>query len=71
MVSNYNLCKSGTFSTVNHNWGGGDFEGCGGDYILIHYTGYLYSPSAQTLYFRGYSDDGCYGKVGGTVVVNT
>lgn len=36
VVSNYNLCKSGTFRTVNHNWGGGDIEGCGGDYTLIH-----------------------------------
>ena len=70
VVSNYNLCKTGTFTVVNQNWGGGDIEGCGGDYILIHYEGYIYSPTAQTLYFRGYSDDGFYGKVGSTVVVN-
>ena len=70
VVSNYNFCKSGTFSTVNTNWGGGNIEGCGGDYILIHYKGYLYSETAQTLYFRGYSDDGFHAKVGDTVVVN-
>lgn len=70
VVSNYNLCKTGTFTVVNQNWGGGDIEGCGGEYILIHYEGYIYSPTAQTLYFRGYSDDGFYGKVGSTVVVN-
>jgi hypothetical protein len=70
VVSNYTFCKSGTFSTVDTNWGGGNIEGCGGDYILIHYKGYLYSETAQTLYFRGYSDDGFHAKVGDTVVVN-
>jgi hypothetical protein len=70
VLSNYNLCKTGTFTVVNQNWGGGNIEGCGGDYILIHYEGYIYSPTAQTLYFRGYSDDGFYGTVGGAVVVN-
>ena len=70
VVANYTFCESGTFSSVNTNWGGGNVEGCGADNILIHYTGYLYSATSQTLYFRGYSDDGFYGKVGNTVVVN-
>jgi hypothetical protein len=70
VLSNYTFCKTGTFSVVNQNWGGGDIEGCGSEYILIHYEGYIYSPTAQTLYFQGYSDDGFYGSIGGTVVVN-
>lgn len=70
VVNNYTLCKTGTFSTVNGNYGGGDIEGCGSDYVLIHYYGYVYSSTAQTLYFRGASDDGFWGKVGSTVVVN-
>lgn len=70
LVSNYTYCKTETLTSINHNWGGGDIEGCGSDNILIHYTGYLYSATAQTLYFRGYSDDGFWAKVGSTVVVN-
>ena len=70
VVSNYTYCKTQTMTAINNNWGSGDIEGCGGDYMLIHYTGYIYSSIAQTLYFRGYSDDGFWAKVGGTVVVN-
>lgn len=70
VVSNYTYCKTETITSINHNWGGGTIEGCAADYVLIHYTGYLYSATAQTLYFRGYSDDGFWASIGGTVVVD-
>ena len=69
-VTSYaNLCTTTTLSDVHFT--GGSFSGCGADYILVHYHGYLYSSTAQTLWFRGYSDDGIWFKVGETVVVNS
>ncbi|MFM5952386.1 MAG: putative Ig domain-containing protein [Micrococcales bacterium] len=69
-VASYaNYCTTTTLSEVRFT--GGSFAGCGSDYILVHYHGYLYSATAQTLWFRGYSDDGIWFKVGNTVVVDS
>jgi hypothetical protein len=70
VVNNYTLCKTTTLANIDTNWGSGSVEGCASDYVLIHYTGYFYSPNGGTYTFQGYSDDGFYAKVGSTVVVN-
>lgn len=66
----YNLCKTVTFTHINHQWGGGDIEGCGHDYVMIHYTGYLTVPET-TPYgydFLNNADDGWYMTLDGMVV---
>lgn len=68
VVSNYTLCKTGTIANIYDL--NPIMSGCGSDYFLVRYQGYIYSPVAQTLYFRGYSDDGFWARVGGNVVVN-
>jgi hypothetical protein len=66
----YNFCKTITVTQINNNWGRGDIEGCGNDYVMIHYTGYLTIPEA-TPYgydFLSISDDGWYFELDGQVI---
>jgi hypothetical protein len=66
----YRLCKTTTFTHINHQWGGGDIEGCGSEYVMIHYTGYLTIPES-TPYgydFLNNADDGWYMTLDGMVV---
>jgi hypothetical protein len=66
----YNLCKTVTFTHINHQWGGGNIEGCGSEYVMIHYTGYLTVPEA-TPYgydFLNNADDGWYMTLDGMVI---
>lgn len=66
----YNFCKTVTVAQIDNNWGGGDIEGCGNDYVMIHYTGYLTVPE-ETPYgydFLSISDDGWYFELDGQVV---
>ncbi|MFM2384376.1 MAG: hypothetical protein RL166_250 [Actinomycetota bacterium] len=67
-LNNYSLCKTSTVQTIYDL--SPIMSGCASDFIIVHYYGYVYSPIAQTLYFRGYSDDGFWAKVGSTVVVD-
>ena len=64
----YTYCKTITVTQINKDWGGGDIEGCGGDNILIHYTGYLTVPETKSYQFLANVDDGWYMTLGGTVV---
>jgi outer membrane biosynthesis protein TonB len=66
----YNFCKTVTFTHINHQWGGGDIEGCGAEHVMIHYTGYLTIPES-TPYgydFLNMADDGWYMTLDGVVV---
>ena len=66
----YNFCKTVTVTQINNNWGSGNIEGCGSDYVMIHYTGYLTVPEA-TPYgydFLSISDDGWYFELDGQVI---
>lgn len=66
----YNFCKTVTVTQINNNWGRGDIEGCGNDYVMIHYTGYLTIPE-ETPYgydFLSISDDGWYFELDGQVI---
>ena len=68
--TNYNLCKTVTFTHINHNWDEGNIEGCGSEYVMLHYTGYLTVPES-TPYgydFLNMADDGWYMELDGVVV---
>jgi flagellar biosynthesis chaperone FliJ len=65
----YNLCKTTTLTSINHNWGGGDILGCGGDRVMIHYTGYL-TPTENITSLLGQADDGFFMSLNGTTVIN-
>ena len=65
----YNLCKTTTLTSINHNWGGGDILGCGSDRVMLHYTGYL-TPTENITSLRGLADDGFYLDVNGVNAIN-
>jgi hypothetical protein len=65
----YNLCKTTTLTSINHQWGGGDILGCGSDRVMIHYTGYL-TPTENITSLRGLADDGFYLDVNGVNAIN-
>ena len=69
-TSMYAVCATGTVSTINWNVGNGDIHGCGSDYVMVRYYGYISYPTTQTVYFRGFSDDGISLKIGTTQVVD-
>ena len=58
----YTLCETETVWTsapnLDHDWGGDVVAGCQGDFVLIHYSGYLTSPVTATVSFTDWSDDG-------------
>ena len=64
----YTYCKTITVTQIAKNWGGGDIEGCGGDYVMIHYTGYLTVPTTMNYQFLANVDDGWYMTLDGTVI---
>jgi PA14 domain len=64
----YTFCKTITVTHINKDWGGGDIEGCGGDYVMIHYRGYITVPETNNYEFLAMVDDGWYMTIGGTVV---
>jgi hypothetical protein len=66
--SAYTYCKTITVTQIAKDWGGGDIEGCGGDNILIHYTGYLTIPTTMNYQFLANVDDGWYMKLDNMVI---
>jgi predicted nucleic acid-binding Zn-ribbon protein len=66
----YTKCKTTTVPNIQANWGGGDILGCGSDYIMVHYHGYITYTSTTKVYFQNQADDGFYMQIGGTQVIN-
>ena len=64
----YTFCKTITVTEINKDWGGGNIEGCGADYVMIHYRGYLTVPTTDNYEFLAMVDDGWHMTIGGTVV---
>jgi len=64
----YTFCKTITVTQINKDWGGGNIEGCGGDFIMIHYRGYITVPTTDNYEFLAMVDDGWHMTIGGTVV---
>ena len=58
----YSLCETDTVWTsvpnVDADWGGDIVAGCQGDFVLIHYSGYLISPNSSDVTFQSWADDG-------------
>jgi len=66
----YTKCKTITVNNIDANWGGGDIAGCGSDYIMLHYRGYITYPTTSKVYFQAPADDGFYMSINGTQVIN-
>ena len=66
----YTKCKTVTVSNIDANWGGGDIFGCGSDYIMLHYRGYITYPTTTKVYFQAPADDGFYMSINGQQVIN-
>ena len=64
----HTFCKTITVNQIDIDWGGGDIEGCGGDFVIIHYTGFFTVPTTDTYEFLAQVDDGWYMTIGDTVV---
>ena len=65
----YNLCKTTTLTSINHQWGGGDILGCGSERVMIHYTGY-FTPDRDITSLQNSADDGFYMTLDGATVIN-
>lgn len=59
-TTEHTYCKTITVTHIDRDWGGGDIEGCGGDFVMIHYTGFLTVPTTGDYQFLAQVDDGWY-----------
>jgi len=66
----YTKCKTTTVDNIQANWGSGSILGCGSDYIMLHYKGYITYPTTTKVYFQNQADDGFYMSINGTQVIN-
>lgn len=66
----YTKCRTTTVSNIDLNWGGGDIFGCGSEYVMLHYKGYITYPTTTKVYFQAPADDGFYMSIGGQQVIN-
>ena len=66
----YTKCKTVSVSNIQANWGNGDILGCGSDYIMIHYHGYITYSTTTKVYFQNQADDGFYMSINSTQVIN-
>lgn len=67
--NSYHFCKTEVLTQINNNWGGGGIEGCGSDFVMLHYTGYL-TPTENVTYLMNSADDGFYMELDGVTVIN-
>lgn len=49
---------------------GGIVAGCQGDFVLVHYSGYLTAPETATVVFQSYADDGFYFALDDSAVID-
>ena len=68
--TSYTFCKTITVTNIDKNWGNGNIEGCGGDYVMIHYRGYITYPTSKQVWFYAAADDGFYMSINGQTVIN-
>jgi hypothetical protein len=64
----HTFCKTITVDNIDKDWGGGNMEGCGDDFVMIHYTGFITVPTSDNYEFHAMVDDGWYMTIGETVV---
>jgi hypothetical protein len=64
--------SSGTVSTIDYNWGGGNILNSNrGDGVIVRFYGYIKIDNPGTYQFGGNADDGIRIKVNNTSVVNS
>jgi F0F1-type ATP synthase membrane subunit b/b' len=66
----YTLCKTVTVNNIDANWNGGDIFGCGSDYVMLNYRGYITYPTTTKVYFQAPADDGFYMSINGQQIIN-
>jgi hypothetical protein len=66
----YTFCKTITVTHIDRNWGNGNIEGCGGEYVMIHYRGYITYPTNSQVFFFAAADDGFYMSIAGQPIIN-
>lgn len=66
----YQLCRTAVVSQIDNDWGGGSVAGCNSEYVMIHYTGYITSATARSMFFYAMADDGFYMTINGQPVIN-
>ena len=66
----YTKCKTITVANIDANWGGGDIFGCGSEYVMLHYRGYITYPTTTKVYFQAPADDGFYMSINGQQLIN-
>ena len=75
----YVLCASinadtwSSVQSINHNFDsefGGVVAGCDGDFVMIHYTGYLTWPRTETVTLQALADDGFHLTLDGETVID-
>lgn len=54
---------------INADWGGDIVAGCQGDFVAIHYTGYLTLPVTGSVALQSWADDGFYLSLDGEPVI--
>lgn len=57
-------------SQIADNWGEGTVAGCQGDFVLIHYYGYITADITGPINFYSQADDGFYMEIGGVPVID-
>lgn len=67
-LENKTLCKTIVVPNIDKDWGDGDMEGCGGDFVAIHYTGFITVPTNDNYEFLANVDDGWVMSIDGTLV---
>jgi len=66
------VLSTGTSSTINFNWGGGNVLNSGrSEQVIVKWTGYINVPESGSYTFGGYADDGVIIKVNNNTVVNS
>ena len=68
--SGYSKCSEGTANSLTQNWGLNSVSGCREESVMVNYTGYITSPTTQTLKFRARIDDGFFMTLNGTTIFN-
>ena len=64
----HTFCKTITVDKIDKDWGGANVEGCGEDFVIINYTGFITVPTSDNYEFLAQADDGWYMTIGNTVV---
>jgi hypothetical protein len=68
----YELCADSWVSVdqINHDWGGDIVAGCAGDFVLLHYSGFITLPESGEIVFQSMADDGFVMSIGGQIVID-